>query len=664
MKKSSEVWVSLGLIAFVTLLTYGVLIFQLGFYRDDWYQMWTFQAQGPAGLVALFQSDRPLIGYLYALAYQLIGTTPLGWHIYALIVRLVGSLAFFGFVRQLWPERHIETTMLALLFSVYPGFASQPNAGVYVSLLLANAAAVLSFALTVSAIRVAQTNLKIIYTILALLLALLYLGIFEAMIGLEAARFIMVLYLLWQRDATERKASFVQTLRLDAPYLTLAVAFLYWRLFIFQSTRHATNLGFLVGNLSALPLHSMVSIAVETVKDVFETTFFAWVVPFYQFTATANYRDLALAILIALPVAIGVGLYLWKMPYIDFDPASARKENLHLIWLGAFITLVILLPFNVAGRNVLFSGQWDRYALPGALGVVFVIGGILFQYFPRTVRNGLLVALISMSVVVHFFSAAWYRDFWTFQREVWWEMIWRAPSLKSGTMLFIPLAPYAEGYEIYGPANAIYFPGDKTVPIGAEVLNTETATNIQLKKDRQHYDRSTLVADHYETPLISIFPTSASCLHVIDGRKVELPGLIDNTLVSAVADYSMIDQIEVSRSPVSAPAFLGDEPAHKWCYYFQKMSLARQQGNWDEVALLADEAQRQGMAPEDISEWMPILEAYATLGRDSESRHIGTIIRSSDVVKHFLCSEMQKPPAYSAPYAYESVKAIVCGDSK
>jgi hypothetical protein len=666
------VWVSIGLIAFVTLLTYGVLIFQLGFYRDDWYQLWTFQAQGPAGLVALFQSDRPLVGYLYALVYQLIGTTPLGWHIYALIIRLVGNLAFFWLVRGFWPERRVETTALALLFSVYPGFASQPNAGVYVSLLLANAAAVLSFALTVSAIRVVQVNLKIIYTILALLLALLYLGIFEAMIGLEAARFIMVWYLLWQIGITDRKTSLVQTLKFDAPYLVLAVAFLYWRLFIFQSTRHATNLGFLVGNLSALPLRSIVSIVVETVKDVFETTFFAWVVPFYQFTATANYRDLTLAIITALPVAIGIGLYLWKAPCGDdepFDPAqdrpdSAKKGNLHLIWLGAFMVLVIFLPFNVAGRNVLFSGQWDRYALPGALGVAFVIGGILFQYFPRTVRNGLLVALISMSVVVHFFSAAWYRDFWTFQREVWWQMIWRAPALKSGTMLFIPSAPYAEGYEIYGPANAIYFPGDDTVPIGAEVLNTETATNIQLKKDHQHYDRSTLVADHYETPLISIFPTSSSCLHLLDGRKVELPGLIDNTLVSAVANYSLIDQIEVSRPPVSAPAFLGTEPPHHWCYYFQKMSLARQQGNWDEVARLADEAQGQDITPEDISEWMPILEAYATLGRDPEARHIGTIIRNSDIVKHFLCTEMQKPPAYPAPYAYDSVEAIVCGESK
>jgi hypothetical protein len=153
-------------------------------------------------------------------------------------------------------------------------------------------------------------------------------------------------------------------------------------------------------------------------------------------------------------------------------------------------------------------------------------------------------------------------------------------------------------------------------------------------------------------------------LHVLDGRKVELPGLIDNTLVSTVADYSRIDQIDASQAPVVPPTFLGKEPAHGWCFYYQKMSLARQQGDWNEAARLADEAQGKDMTPEDISEWMPILEAYVTLGRDKEARHIGSIIRSEEAVGNLLCVEMQKPPAYPAPYAYEAVQEIVCGTNK
>lgn len=664
MKKSIEIWLAAGLIALVTILTYGILIPELGFYRDDWYQMWTYQARGPAGLIALFQSDRPLIGYLYAAAYPVIGGTPLGWHLYALIVRLIGNLGFLWLARQIWPEQRIESVALALLFSIYPGFASQPNAGVYISLLLANAAVVLSFALTVSSIRANRRSLKIGYTVSAILLGILYLGIFEAMIGLEAARLVLIGYLLWNAGAANRKRTFVQTLKLGAPYLMVAVLFLYWRLFIFQSTRHATNVGLLFGDLFALPLRSLLAILLETVKDVLEATFFAWIVPFYQFTATSSYRDMTLAILTALASAAAVGLYLWKAPNTNPETDSGKAVHQPLILLGMVMVLVIFIPFNAAGRNVLFAGQDDRYALPGAIGVAFVIGGVLFRYFPRSVRNGLIIGLVTMSVIVHFFSAAWYRDFWGFQRSVWWQMIWRAPALQRDTMLFVPASSYAEGYEMYGPANMIYFPGDATLPIGAEVLNAETAAYIWLKKDREHYDRSTLVPDHYESPLISIFPGPGSCLHILDGRKVELPGLIDNTLVSAVADYSRIDRIAVHQRPATPPAFLGREPPRQWCYYYQKMGLARQQGNWAEVARLADEAQRQGLTPEDVSEWMPILEAYTTLGRNQEARHVGTIIRSNEAAKSFLCIEMQKPPAYAEPYAYETIQQMVCGTGK
>jgi hypothetical protein len=659
-KKIPEHWLAVGLITFVTLLTYGVLIGQLGFYRDDWYQLLTAQSQGSAGLIALFQSDRPLVGYLYALGYQIIGFAPLGWHIYALIVRLIGNLAFLWLVRSLWPGRRDETTALALLFAVYPGFASQPNAGVFVSLLIANAAAVLSFAFTVAVVRSTGRALRVLFSVLALVLGLLYLGIFEAMIGLEAARFAIIWYLNWQSDPSDRRKTLRQSVLQFIPYLILAAGFLYWRLFIFQSTRHATNLGFLLNNFTALPIRSVLSIVVETIKDLFETTFFAWVVPFYQFTASGNYRDLAIAALMALIVVAGILCHLWLTHPADDQPAPAN-ENLHRIWLGVLMVLVIFVPFNVAGRNVLFSQQWDRYALPGALGIVFVVGGMLFHTLHGLMRQAVLVALIAMSVMVHYFSAAWYRNFWEFERSIWWQMTWRAPALERGTMLFIPASGFAEGYEIYGPANVIYYPGEADVVIGADVLNAKTAAYILIGKDRSHYDRSTFVEDHYENALISVFPSPDSCLHMLDGRLVELPGLVDNTLLAAVADLSNIDRIRVDAPPPIVPAFLGEEPRHAWCYYYQKMGLARQQGNWEEVARLADEAIGKDLNPEDFSEWMPVLEAYATLGREKEARRLSTIIRSRDDTRFFLCREMQKEPAYPGPFNDELVEDLVCG---
>ncbi len=60
MKKGSETWLAIGLITLVTLLTYGVLIPQLGFYRDDWYLFSTAQSQGSAGISGLVPDRSPL----------------------------------------------------------------------------------------------------------------------------------------------------------------------------------------------------------------------------------------------------------------------------------------------------------------------------------------------------------------------------------------------------------------------------------------------------------------------------------------------------------------------------------------------------------------------------------------------------------------------------
>ena len=207
----------------------------------------------------------------------------------------------------------------------------------------------------------------------------------------------------------------------------------------------------------------------------------------------------------------------------------------------------------------------------------------------------------------------------------------------------------------------IYYPGEADVVIGAEVLNAETAMYILIGKDRSHYDRSTLVADHYENALISVFPSPDSCLHVLDGRSVEMPGLMDNSLLATVADKSDIGRIITNAPAVTIPAFMGKELQHDWCFSYQKMSLARQQGDWVEVARLADEAIAKGFSPEDYSEWMPVLEAYASLGREKEARHLSTIIRSRDETRFFLCREMQKEPAYPAPFNAQLVKDLVCG---
>jgi hypothetical protein len=205
----------------------------------------------------------------------------------------------------------------------------------------------------------------------------------------------------------------------------------------------------------------------------------------------------------------------------------------------------------------------------------------------------------------------------------------------------------------------VYYPG-QGVQIGGDVLNSTTAANLQLQKDREHYDRSVLVPDNYKSALFAVYPSQQSCLHVLDGRKVELPGLLDDSLVADAAPYSEINQVEASAAPTTLPAFLSGESPREWCFYYQKMDLARQLGNWGEAARLADEALKKGLTPEDVSEWMPALEAYATLGREQDARHAASIIRASDKARSFLCLQLGQGAVYPPPYNYNQVNQLLC----
>jgi hypothetical protein len=52
-----------------------------------------------------------------------------------------------------------------------------------------------------------------------------------------------------------------------------------------------------------------------------------------------------------------------------------------------------------------------------------------------------------------------------------------------------------------------------------------------------------------------------------------------------------------------------------WCYYFQKADLARQEGDWEQVAELGDTAFSLDDSPNHATERLPFIEAYAHVGR-------------------------------------------------
>jgi len=661
---SLETFITACLIALVTILTYGVLIPKLGFYRDDWYMIWTGQVKGSAGLINLFQSDRPFIGLVYAFDYSILGDSPTGWHIYALFIRLMGGLAFLWILRMIWPEKKMKTAFIAILFLVYPGFLQQPEAATYKMILLALDAAILSIALTIRSMISKNWLPKLTFSALAIALALFYLGIFESMIGLEVTRILFCGFFLQKQARANFKTNLGRTFKQTVPYILVALAFLIWRLFIFKSTRSATNVDRLMISYSTSPRHSIFSIVIELVKDVIETTIFAWVVPAYQFTAQGNYWDLLTSLLIASIIIVLCLLYLYlskRQGYLPDGNNHQSDKDLAFISLGAPMVVAALLPIVVAGRNVTFTAQWDRYSLLTSLGVSMFIAGLIFCTLQALPRWIMLFSLIAIGVVTQYHSAAYYRDFWSQERNLWWQMSWRAPGIENNTVLFVvlPRFGFAEDYEIYAPVNMIYNPGSK-IAISAEVLNSITIPRIIKQEVKGDKDRASYIRKYYKNSLISTFPTDQSCLHVIDGHAVELPGYLDAQLIY-VAEYSRIDRIDTGQQAKIPPLeIFGPEPKHDWCYYYQKIELAEQEGNWVEAGRLSNESLEGGFEPEDRSEWMPVFKAFVNTGNYDRAREIARLIKRDENTQLFICEQLTKSQAETNSNDFEFVYNTLC----
>ena len=655
-----ESFYAICLIILTTVLTYGVLISQLGFYRDDWYLLWTSESQGTTGLLNLFRGDRPLLGWLYIFDFSMLGVSPFGWHLYVLIIKIISALAFFWLVRSMWPQRKIETTFITLLFVVYPGFYQQPDALTFKQLLLAYAAALFSLALTVQVLKTKNVIHKLLFTILAVMLSAFYIFIYEALIGLEVARFLLIWYILYKQNIKWR-ASLRSSVLKFAPYLVFTALFVFWRVFIFHSTRNATSSQILAGSFTSL--HGLIRLIVETGKDLIETSIFAWGVPFYQFSVRAIYKDIGLALGLGfLVVMAGAGYYFLVRRQAEIQNDAEVETSLDWLILGAIIVFVTTLPVVAAGRDVVFGIQWDRYTYQSVFGVSLLVAGFVFYALRGNLRWIIMVSLLMSGVATQVFSEMYYRDFWEIQRETWWQLYWRAPQINDGTTVIASLPSgyqFAEEYEVWGPLNLIYHRGEP-LKVAGQVGLKQIEVDLAQGTVEERLVRDTIKVNRdYNNSIIISTPSTVSCLHIYNGLLLDL-SLSESSNIVMLAPYSKMDLIKISVPSPDAPSqIMGVEPEHGWCYYYQSINLFLQAGNWTEAARLADESRLVDVQPRDEAEWLPVLIAYANHDEEKKAKRVSTFFTDKDN-RHYLCQQLKKVSDWPDGYRSDVILKILC----
>jgi len=327
---------------------------------------------------------------------------------------------------------------------------------------------------------------------------------------------------------------------------------------------------------------------------------------------------------IAFLAAVTVGVYYTRTYQNKAEGVeeSPLLENQILI-LGFYALLLGMAPSWAVGHQASSQGPFDnRYALPAMLGASLIVSGFVHSLRSPVYRTLILALLVGLAVGANFRSGNDYRWDWTYQQRFFWQLYWRAPTLKPNTFILsdTEIFKYESARIDLGPALNVLYPAQptKTGPdywafTLEHLMDGLHITSDQLTNGAVVYQ--SLRTLNYTAPshngiAFSYLAGKPRCLWVIMPVDINYPYWSERaSILPAISNPG-----QILSEPIDAtypdPTIFGPEPPYEWCYYFQKASLARQFGDWETVGQLGAEALSLGYMPSDPYEWMPFLEGY------------------------------------------------------
>jgi hypothetical protein len=643
-RKNRKFPVHVVIIFLITCVAYLPVIPKLGLYYDDWYLVHISHFWGIDKLPDIFTIDRPFIGYIKYVQFWLFGEHILLHHLAAVLIRFVGGIVFYNIIRRVFEPRRNLAVWMTLIFLTYPGFLRQPNAMDYIPHLLGILFGLVSIDLTILMTRADTRIRRYVLMVFSIGMGLLCYLTMEWMIGLEGFRLLLIVYLQSKRGRKIDLPLLKRVLRDFAPAFFGLAIFLVWRLLIFKDARASTDLLTLRSTYLGAPLFMVSRLLLETLKSTVNVTLLAWFVPLYQSWVGTTYADLFQALVFA---GVGISIVLLYLRLVnngesgdDLNP----KLGISIIWIGLLAVLASVAPIVLANRSVIFEDTLDRFTLTASIGASIFIAGIAYTIANRKIFTVFLAAVVGLSIGVQHLNAQYYSRLWQYERALWWQFTWRAPDIQEDTVV-IPVLPNGyslhESYEVWGPLNLIYNGAVLGQPFGlmGEAPSADTLNNIQIGAAFGRTTRKIPYSVDLGNALVVSIPGNGGCMHVLDGTLPELSEF-DRPITRLIAPRSDIDLVKFDANDPTVPGLFGKEPAHDWCHYYQKASLARQRGDWEEIVRLGDEAIKQGYQPNDPAEWMPFYYGYVRTDDIERANELGGILRAEPGFIELYCHNL------------------------
>jgi len=617
----------------VCVLAFGLVIPMLGLYADDWPFVYVNQLSGLRGVVDFISWVRPFGAWIFAAVTALGGTHFWFYHLLLLLLRALDAWLLWRFLRCLWPNQPRPALWAALLFAIFPAFKQQPLALEYALHFIVLALLLLSMTTMIQAARRPS-----LFSGLAVASWLLAFNIFfiEYFAGQEALRPVL-LWLALAPHERDRRTLFKTVVLRWLPYLFVFVTFLVWRVFVLRFPSYRPELLDAFGHD---PLGAL-SYLVQTIAgDLFTVALGTWG---QTLVFPPGGKTLLLYLGLVTTSLITLLAYLFRAPIAEPEtPRFTPRPALTWMAVGLVSMLVAGWPFWITNLPVELDFPWDRTTLAFMPGACLFAAGLLLLLTRPRLQNILLAILISLSIGLHFQNANRYRKETSILTPFYWQLAWRAPGLETGTALVLDREPFEYHIDKFLTplVNWSFAPEHTGQDMPLILFDLHKVAGKYLNPDSTHrpikssYGTLSFKGNTANVLLIAYDPPA--CLRIL-GKHNEGQMQISKEM-RPLLRYSNLEQIRLQQDPPARPPdFLGPEPPHTWCYYFEKADLALQAGAWDTVARLGDEAQNAGLRPTTAGEWFVFIEGYARAGQWQQAQAISEEVAKNKFYHPTVC---------------------------
>ncbi len=611
------------IILVVMVVTFALLIPDLGYYLDDWPNVYFDKIGGNEATLLFHASDgRPIKGWYPILLFDLFGYSPLPWQIFNLGLRYLTVLFSWLIFRALWPKSEKPVAAAALLFAVYPVFAQQPIAITFIPQWTSFLCVFVSTYLMILGIQ--KPRWALAFTLPALIISAVGLVISDYFIALEFIRPFIIWMLIWNQKNTLRDRAIATGLRF-LPYLAVVASYVVWRWF-FAVLPVADRLEVsLLTKIAASPIRETIHLGLVVLQDLIAIVVSAWYKTFEPGILRLDSPIEMAALALTAFVSVFTYFAVWKLTNgVEESGSQTNKEVRQRLFIGILMVVLGAAPGWLIGRQVSdTSGIWnDRFGMASMAGAGLVVVSIAELMFttPKW-RQVFLAILVGLAAGWQVRNLNDYRWSWTYQQRFYNQLLWRIPALKPDT-LFLAEREFFPKVGVYPTAftiNTLYPPSRDTGQVDYWFLTIPKYFGNDMES---FLEGAPVNAGHWlawfsgfthDAIVVDYRYDESQCLWVLGPEDELNPMITDTTRNSLIIS----DLTRITKEPaIGYPQWdvIGPELPKSWCYYYQKADLAQQFEDWPAIQQLWEESTPYQDSLNTGVELEPFIDGFIHLG--------------------------------------------------